>query len=81
VNSYDVEAWKISRDNMVFNPSGDLFASTLDDVIHVWDVKTAKELVILQNKTGTVQQVTFGADGTTLLSQNGDGTIRRWQVK
>ena len=76
----EVNAAEIRQDNLVFNPSGTLFVTTSDNVIHVWDTKTARQLAILQNNTGTVRHVIFSPDGTTLLSQGDDGTIRSWRV-
>ncbi|MCC7448283.1 MAG: WD40 repeat domain-containing protein [Anaerolineae bacterium] len=71
----------VGHDNLTFNPAGDVFVSTNENTIQIWNSATAAQLATLQNHAGLVRRIAFTADGTRMLSQSDDGTIRVWAVQ
>jgi WD40 repeat protein len=49
--------------------------------MRLWDVRTGKALAVLEDHTGNITTVAFSADGKSLATGGGDGTIRLWRVR
>lgn len=72
---------------LAFSPDGEILASggqrqyrlvnpDTSQNLKVWDVVTGKEIVTLLGQTHGVTCVAFSADGNTLASGSGDGTVK-----
>jgi WD40 repeat protein/serine/threonine protein kinase len=68
---------------VVFDPTGQVAASaSLDRTVHIWDVRTGKELVTLQPKhAGHATSVAFSPDGQYLASGSMDRTVKIWKAR
>jgi WD40 repeat protein len=72
---------------VAFSPDGRLaLSSTGDDqgaefTIHVWEVKTGKEIRSLEGHSGKVWGAVFSPDGKRILSCSQDRTLRVWDVE
>jgi WD40 repeat protein len=74
--------YRISK--IVFSPNGKYIAWVICDEIHLWDVSTQKECLVIREE-GRVFSVDFSPDGTRLASANGclaNGlrTINIWEA-
>jgi len=59
-----------------FQPHGEILASGGSDAdVMLWDVKSGKQLSVLQGHTGPVGTLSFSADGSTLLSAGDDAIL------
>ena len=62
---------------VTFSPDSTLLASSGDDkTARIWDVKTGKLQLTLDERTGAVRGVNFTPDGTRVILAAGDGTAR-----
>ena len=74
--SYGEDVWGTA---MVFSPDNSVIIRGLTaGRIQLWDVATGDKLTILDGHTSTVITLKFSADGKTLVSAAGDGTILLW---
>jgi hypothetical protein len=51
-----------------------------DSALHIWDVKTGKEIQVLEGHTLPVHSFALAPDGRHLLSGSFDGTMRWWRL-
>ena len=67
--------------SLAFSPNGKLLAfSHLDGTINLWDVRTQKELLVINAHTATANGVAFSPDGKRLVSTGVDGATKLWDV-
>jgi WD40 repeat protein len=65
----------------VFSPDGKLaLTASYDNTARLWDVKTGKELQVLNGHTESVSSAVFSPDGTLALTASSDKTARIWDV-
>jgi len=74
----------VNRKNVVrvaIGPGGGLLAAAFDDnVIHLWEISSGREISSLYGHTDLITDLTFSTDGKMLFSTSRDGTIRIWGV-
>jgi WD40 repeat protein len=76
----------VNTNQLAFSPDSSLLAFAMDDyqeneyTIRVWDIKTSKQLAILQGHTGEVLGLAFNNDGTLIASASIDGIVHLWGV-
>jgi len=46
----------------------------------VWDAATGRELSVLRGHSGSVESVSFSADGKQVVTAGADGTARVWDA-
>ena len=65
-----------------FSPSGWLLAVATGKTVRVYDAHSWQEITRLDGHEGTVHDVFFGPDDTTLISTSSeDGTALVWSLK
>jgi WD40 repeat protein len=52
-----------------------------DNTIHVWQVDSGKEVLVLEGFEGIITGLTWSSDMRLLASGSEDGTVRLWKVK
>jgi len=70
---------------VVFSPDGKMYASSggskgNDNLIHLWDASTNKELKTLPNDTGYITDLAYTPDGSKLVSASSDNSLDIWDV-
>lgn len=82
IREIDMEG--VNRRNIVsvaIHPGGNLLAAAYDDhTIHLWDIATQREIMLLYGHDDDITDLQFTPDGKLLLSTSLDGTIRLWGV-
>ncbi|XP_029433433.1 transducin beta-like protein 3 isoform X2 [Rhinatrema bivittatum] len=58
-----------------------LFSSSMDYKIRIWDLKSSRCLVALESHYSAVTSLSFTADGATLLSSGRDKVCTVWDLK
>jgi WD40 repeat protein len=66
--------------DVVFDPSGDLLASTrlAEGVVDVWDAATEARVSSLESHTGVINDLAFDPTGQRLATASADGSVRVW---
>jgi WD40 repeat protein len=64
-----------------FCPTGNLFATAIEDRIYLWEVDKIRQIYQLEGHTAWVRSLAFSQDGIFLASGSGDRTIRLWNVE
>ncbi|MBW4668804.1 MAG: CHAT domain-containing protein [Cyanomargarita calcarea GSE-NOS-MK-12-04C] len=64
-----------------FNPTGNLFATAIDNQIYLWSVDCGRQLLQLDGHTAWVRSLAFSRDGKILASGSHDHTIGLWNVE
>ena len=65
---------------LALSHDGQLVASSLGQVIWLWEASTGKRLRELAGHTADVSALAFAPDGATLYSTSGDETLAAWDV-
>jgi len=64
---------------VAWDPDGSrLAAGGADQIIHMYDVTRARELVNLHGHVGRVTSLRYTSDGGSLISTSSDGTVKVW---
>uniref|UniRef100_G1RSU2 WD repeat domain 5 n=1 Tax=Nomascus leucogenys TaxID=61853 RepID=G1RSU2_NOMLE len=63
-----------------FSPNGEWLASSFDESVRIWDVKTGKCLKTLPAHSDPVSAVHFNRDGSLIVSSSYDGLCRIWDT-
>jgi WD40 repeat protein len=95
MNTATIQLWQWQRPSLpqvnahnivtsvVFNPSGDRFASSgMDGTIKFWQLSPSQNPIALEKTLNTesiVNALSFSADGGQLIVGNDDGTIALWR--
>jgi WD40 repeat protein len=67
---------------LAFSPDGKRLATSGgDQLVHVWDLVTGKEVLILAGHMAPVDRVIFSPDGTRIATIAHDGEARVWDAK
>jgi Prp8 binding protein len=65
-----------------FNDAGDMvFSGSVDNQITGWDLRNLEPSMRLQGHTDTITGIRLSPDGTQMLSNSMDHTVRVWDVK
>ncbi|NJM20963.1 MAG: CHAT domain-containing protein [Richelia sp. SM1_7_0] len=64
-----------------FNPTGELFATAIENQIYLWEVDNIRQLHQLEGHTGWVRSLAFTPDSKILASGSHDSTIKLWKVE
>jgi hypothetical protein len=62
------------------SPDGKSLAHGDGEVVHLWDIQTAKELAVFKGHAGVVNAVAFCPDGKRVASGSADSTSLIWDV-
>lgn len=87
--------WDIRRKNHVYkfdneyqvlgacfsDDSSQVFTAGIDEKIHCWDLRTEKKLYSLTGHTNTITGISLSADGSYIVSNSRDQTVRTWDVR
>jgi WD40 repeat protein/serine/threonine protein kinase len=65
--------------SLAFSPDGKWAASGGNDGLRVWDAAILKELAYVPHKNYAVLGLSFGKDGTTVLTGDGNGRVHCWE--
>jgi Prp8 binding protein len=68
--------------SVCFNDAGDqVFAGSVDNQITAWDLRAMQPTMQLQGHNDTITGIRLSPDGTQLVSNAMDHTVRVWDVK
>jgi len=63
---------------VAFSPDGDRLLTAGLDGVRIWNVRTGRELLLLDEHEGWVNAACFTPDGCTVLTAGNDGLVRVW---
>ena len=64
-----------------FNPTGNLFATAIENKIYLWEVDKVRQLHQLEGHTAWVRSIAFTPDGKILASGSHDSNIKLWNIE
>ncbi|HET6776390.1 MAG TPA: WD40 repeat domain-containing protein, partial [Actinomycetota bacterium] len=68
--------------SVAFSPDGSRLATaSFDGRARVWDLRTGRELAVLEGHTGWLWYVTFSPDGSRVATGSADSTARVWEAR
>jgi RNA polymerase sigma factor (sigma-70 family) len=67
--------------SLSFSPDGQVLASSwAGGTVHLWEVRTGKEVKTLEGHRGEARSLVFSPDGKVLFSGSDDSTILSWNL-
>ncbi len=83
-----IAGYKKTNWRVFFYPNGLVLASEArnehgsigHENVHLWDLATGERKKVLSGHTRNVSSLSFSADGKTLVSGSGDGTVLVWDI-
>ena len=83
-----IAGYKKTNWRVFFYPNGLVLASNAinepgsigHENVHLWDLGTGERKKVLSGHTRNVSSISFSADGKTLVSGSGDGTVLVWDI-
>ena len=64
-----------------FSPTGNLFATAIENQIYLWEVDKIRQLYKLEGHTAWIRSIAFTPDGKILASGSHDSNIKLWNVE
>jgi WD40 repeat protein len=70
----------LTYEQLNFSPDGRLLASSDDDIVHVWEVATGREIRTFRGHRAEIRALAFSSNGRRLASSSLDRTVLIWDL-